>query len=127
MASPSTSSAPAVPPKYEYLRSLNDIQSIRDLNEDAIRDILRNHTNDHSLEVVTMDEIRDMSGLNDAFNSTICSLKAKIKLSGKEEAEEFNFVIKSPPKMNFIRMVHKLSRPFFNEVSFYLVRANGFD
>ena len=32
------------------------------------------------------------------------------------QEKEFNFVIKSPPKMNFIRMVHKLSRPFFNEV-----------
>jgi hypothetical protein len=29
-------------------------------------------------------------------------------------------VIKSPPKTTFIRQVHKLSRPFFNEVSFYL-------
>ncbi len=34
--------------------------------------------------------------------------------------KEFNFVIKSPPKTTFIRQVHKLSRPFFNEVSFYL-------
>ena len=42
MASPSTSSAPAIPPKYEYLKSLCDIQTIRDLTEDAVRDILRN-------------------------------------------------------------------------------------
>ena len=83
MASPSTSSAPAIPPKYEYLKSLSDIQSIRDLNEDAVRDILRNHSNDHGLEMVEMGGINDMSGLNDAFNSTICSLKVKVKFSGK--------------------------------------------
>ena len=29
-------------------------------------------------------------------------------------------MIKSPPRMSFIRQVHKLSRPFFNEVSWYL-------
>ena len=83
MASPSTSSAPAIPPKYEYLKSLCDIQTIRDLTEDAVRDILRNNTNDHGLEVVEMGQISDMSGLNDAFNSTICSLKVKAKFSGK--------------------------------------------
>ena len=83
MASPSTSSAPAIPPKYEYLKSLCDIQTIRDLTEDAVRDILRNKTNDHGLEVVEMGQISDMSGLNDAFNSTICSLKVKAKFSGK--------------------------------------------
>ena len=30
-----------------------------------------------------MGEISDMSGLNDAFNSTICSLKARVRFSGK--------------------------------------------
>ena len=44
----------------------------------------------------------------------------------QEGAEkEYNFVIKSPPKMSFIRMVHKLSRPFFNEVSWYLDLVRG--
>ncbi len=70
-----------------------------------------------------MGVITDMSGLNDAFNSTICSLKVKAKFgfeeSNEQQEKDFNFVIKSPPKMNFIRMVHKLSRPFFNEVSWY--------
>ena len=39
-------------------------------------------------------------------------------LAGEEK--EFNFVIKSPPKTTFMKQLHKLSRPFFNEVSFYL-------
>lgn len=84
MATPSSSSTtPAIPPKYEYLKSLSDIQTIRDLNKEAVRDILRNHTNDYGLEVTEMGDITDMSGLNDAFNSTICSLKVRVSLSGK--------------------------------------------
>jgi len=62
-----------------------------------------------------------MSGLNDAFNSTICSLKVKVK-GEKFEGDghrEYNWVIKNPPKMSFIRMIHKLSKPFFNEVSWW--------
>jgi len=35
--------------KYEILRSLSDIKSIRDLSEDAVRDILRHHTRDGGL------------------------------------------------------------------------------
>jgi hypothetical protein len=35
--------------KYEILKSLNDIKSIRDLSEDAVRDILRHHTRDGGL------------------------------------------------------------------------------
>eukprot|EP00094_Tigriopus_californicus_P005881 TCALIF_05667-PA protein Name:"Protein of unknown function" AED:0.29 eAED:0.29 QI:0/0.66/0.5/0.75/0.33/0.25/4/114/526 len=156
MTSPTTSTSVAVPPKYEYLKSLSDIQSIRDLSEDAVRDILRQHTCDHGLEVLEMGAIEDMSGLNDAFNSTICALRIKAKFSAfskpaaaattktttsnsgdssgsdmmpkvvqdsanqEKTEEEFHFVIKSPPKMSFIRQVHKLSRPFFNEVSWYL-------
>lgn len=42
------------------------------------------------------------------------------RIEFSESEKEFNFVIKNPPKMSFIRMVHKLSRPFFNEVSWYL-------
>ena len=42
-----------------------------------------------------------------------------IDISAGEE-KEFNFVIKSPPKTTFMKQLHKLSRPFFNEVSFYL-------
>ena len=63
MASPSTSSAPAIPPKYEYLKSLCDIQTIRDLTEDAVRDILRNNTNDHGLEVVEMGQGDNSMGI----------------------------------------------------------------
>lgn len=81
MTSPSTSSVSAVPPRYEYLKSLSDIKDIRDLTEDAVRDILRKHFSDHGLEMVEMGDIMDMSGLNDAFNSTICSLKVKARFS----------------------------------------------
>merc|ERR1719495_39216 len=92
---------------------------------------------DHSLELASMGELEDMSGLNDAFNSTICSLRctATYKPRGKSEPteEEFNFVVKSPPKSSVIRFAHKFTLPFCNEVSWYsdLVRqlelANGAD
>ena len=55
-----------------------------------MRDILRNHTSDHGLEVSVMGKIEDMSGLNDAFNSTICRLKVEVKPSA------FNQQGKSP-------------------------------
>ena len=55
-----------------------------------MRDILRNHTSDHGLEVSVMGSIEDMSGLNDAFNSTICRLKVEVKPSA------FNQQGKSP-------------------------------
>ena len=32
---------------------------------------------------------------------------------------DWPIVIKSPPKSSFIRMMHKFSRPFFNEVTWY--------
>ena len=60
-----------------------------------------------------------MSGLNDAFNSSICSMHVTIKRSEAETEEEFNFVIKSPPSSSFIRQMHKFTRPFFNEVTWY--------
>ncbi len=46
--------------------------------------------------------------------------KDEVVVGKAGEEKEYNFVIKNPPKMSFIRMVHKLSRPFFNEVSWYL-------
>ena len=42
-----------------------------------------------------------------------------IKRSEAETEEEFNFVIKSPPSSSFIRQMHKFTRPFFNEVTWY--------
>ena len=35
----------------------------------------------------------------------------------------FHFVIKSPPNQAFIRLMHKLTKPFLNEVTWYLVRV----
>jgi hypothetical protein len=76
------------------------------------RDLLRRYTRDHGLEIVKMGALEDMSGLNDAFNSSICSMHVTIKRSEAETEEEFNFVIKSPPSSSFIRMMHKFTRPF---------------
>lgn len=70
-----------------------------------------------------------MSGTNDAFNSSICSLEVLIESKSRVETTEgnqtrelktFHFVIKSPPKASFIRLSHKLSKPFLNEVTWYL-------
>jgi len=120
---------------YQPLRSLSEVTNVRDLNKDTVRDMLRQATSDHSLELVEMGQLEDMSGLNDAFNSTICSLKCKASYQprGKSERveEEFNFVVKSPPKSSVIKFAHKFTLPFCNEVSWYsdLVRqlelANG--
>ena len=89
---------------YERLGSLRDIQAMPDLTSEAIRDILRRQSGDASLEVVEMGEIEDMSGTNDAFNSTICSLRVKVKKHDGGQ-DTIHFVIKNPPKMNFIRQV----------------------
>ena len=35
--------------------------------------------------------------------------------------ETFHLVIKSPPKASFIRMMHKMVKPFLNEVTWYMV------
>ena len=40
-----------------------------------MRDILRTSTRDSELQVVSMGQLTDMSGTNDAFNSSICSLE----------------------------------------------------
>lgn len=114
--------------KYEILRSLNDIRTVRDLSSDAVRDILRHHTRDGGLEITKMNSLEDMSGCNDAFNSSIVSLTIQARYAksrsdggdGSDVEEEFHFVIKSPPKSHFIRLMHKFTRPFFNEVSWYL-------
>ena len=78
--------------KYEPLKSLIDLKTTRDLTEDGVRDILRRFTRDHGLEVVSMGALEDMSGLNDAFNSSICSMKVRVRRSEGESEEDFNFV-----------------------------------
>ena len=104
---------------YQPLRSLGDVTTVRDLHEGSVRDILRHAKSDHSLEILEMGELEDMSGLNDAFNSTICSLKCKAsyKPKGKSQAveEEFNFVVKSPPKSSVIRSVKMKAYPMWDE------------
>ena len=39
------------------------------------------------------------------------------------ETKTFNFVVKSPPKASFVRLSHKMSKPFLNEVTWYLVSS----
>lgn len=117
--------------QYQPLRSLSDLKTTRDLNEEGVRDILRRYTRDHGLEIVSFGQLEDMSGLNDAFNSSICSLEVSVRKSQAEQDETFHFVIKSPPQSSFIRLMHKFSRPFFNEITWYedlvplLELANG--
>jgi len=124
---------------YQPLVGLQDIKTIVHLNQEAVRDILRASTRDSELQIVTMGQLTDMSGTNDAFNSSICSLEVTASLaSGKDDEEEstangsgdssvgtqkqktFHFVIKSPPKATFIKMMHKMTKPFLNEVTWYL-------
>jgi len=130
---------------YQPLVGLQDIKTIQQLNQEAVRDILRASTRDSQLQIVTMGQLTDMSGTNDAFNSSICSLEVTASLSKiKEEDGEdtkqangnlsgsgdnsvtsqnqrtFHFVIKSPPKATFIKMMHKMTKPFLNEVTWYL-------
>ena len=53
------------------------------------------------------------------YYSCICSMNVTVRRSEAEADEEFHFVIKSPPKSSFIRMMHKFTKPFFNEVTWY--------
>jgi len=135
---------------YQPLVGLQDIKTIVQLNQEAVRDILRSSTRDPELKIVTMGQLTDMSGTNDAFNSSICSLEVTASLADKHENNEdettnkeadkpngnvasngdagvlgqkhrtFHFVIKSPPKASFIKMMHKMTKPFLNEVTWYL-------
>jgi len=121
-------------PQYQVLRGLQDIRTLQDLTEEAVRDILRRSTGDHDLSLDEMGQFEDMSGLNDAFNSTICSLQVTATYTDKQTATEdsaaeeekskttktFHFVIKSPPKASFIRLMHKITKPFLNEVTWYM-------
>ena len=78
--------------KYEPLRSLLDLKTTRDLTLEGVRDIMRRFTHDHGLDVVSMGKLEDMSGCNDAFNSSICSMKVRVRHSAADKEEDFNFV-----------------------------------
>ena len=101
---------------------LSYIKTTRDLDQNSIRNILRKHTGDDLLEIVSLSPLEDMSGMNDAFNSSICSLSCVAKyrkksdnqgpngeseLGNTPEEEEFNFVVKCPPTAKFIQFAHK--------------------
>ena len=60
---------------YQPLIGLQDIKKLQHLTEDAVRDILRSAHRDSDLKIVSMGQLTDMSGTNDAFNSSICSLE----------------------------------------------------
>merc|ERR1719270_1735002 len=130
---------------YQPLVGLQDIKTLQQLSQDAVRDILRSNYRDSDLKIVNMGQLTDMSGTNDAFNSSICSLEVTASLSSGDtkgtESQEANgsvpaadgdkgateqnqrtfyFVIKSPPKASFIKAMHKLTKPFLNEVTWYL-------
>jgi len=124
---------------YQPLVGLQDIRNLKHLTEDAVRDILRSTYRDSELKIVNMGQLTDMSGTNDAFNSSICSLEVTASLSAKagqadqatngaagdsgvqeQNLKTFHFVIKSPPKASFIKAMHKLTKPFLNEVTWYM-------
>jgi len=114
--------------QYQQLVGLQDIKNVVHLNEEAIRDILRSKTGQQDLTLVSVGPLEDMSGTNDAFNSSICSMEVVANISKKKEnssevenvTKPFSFVIKSPPKLSFIKMTHKITKPFLNEVTWYL-------
>ena len=115
--------------QYQQLAGLQDIKTLVHLNHDAIRDILRAKTGNQELTLDNVGELEDMSGTNDAFNSSICSMEVTANMVGEKSADnleegnkkKFHFVIKSPPKSSFIKMMHKITKPFLNEVTWYLV------
>ena len=47
-------------------------------------------------------------------------LKAAAASSGKLQHKTFDMVVKSPPKASFMRLMHKITKPFLNEVTWYL-------
>ena len=64
---------------YQPLVGLQDIRNLKHLTEDAVRDILRSTYRDSELKIVNMGQLTDMSGTNDAFNSSICSLEVSLR------------------------------------------------
>ena len=67
---------------YQPLVGLQDIKTIKQLSQEAVRDILRASTRDSELKIVSIGQLTDMSGTNDAFNSSICSLEVRRVLTG---------------------------------------------
>jgi len=51
------------------LRSLDDIKTVRDLNKESVRDILRCHTRDQTLEIIEMGEVL-INNVSYLFNDT---------------------------------------------------------
>ena len=115
--------------------SLSHVKTTKDLDQNSIRDMLRNHTGDDLLEIVSISQLEDMSGNNDAFNSSICSLSCVAKFKEKDKDGKmsqpqdsndvaiermFDFVVKCPPTAKLIQFAHKFTKPFCNEVSWYL-------
>ena len=43
------------------------------------------------------------------------------KGASEQNQKTFHLVIKSPPKASFIKTMHKLTKPFLNEVTWYIV------
>merc|ERR1719515_191264 len=72
---------------YQPLIGLQDIKKLQHLTEDAVRDILRSAYRDSDLKIVTMGQLTDMSGTNDAFNSSICSLEVTVSMGNSKTTE----------------------------------------
>ena len=75
---------------YQPLIGLQDIKKLQHLTEDAVRDILRSAHRDSDLKIVSMGQLTDMSGTNDAFNSSICSLEVSEPLLASKHFTSFS-------------------------------------
>ena len=75
---------------YQPLIGLQDIKKLQHLTEDAVRDILRSAHRDSDLKIVSMGQLTDMSGTNDAFNSSICSLEVSEPLLASKHFTYFS-------------------------------------
>ena len=73
--------------QYQQLAGLQDIKTLVHLNHDAIRDILRAKTGNQELTLDNVGELEDMSGTNDAFNSSICSMEVTANMVGEKSAD----------------------------------------
>ena len=67
------------------------------------------------------EENDDKSGIGPLKTNGNVTNNGDTDVSGEQRT--FHFVIKSPPKASFIRMMHKMTKPFLNEVTWYLVRT----
>jgi hypothetical protein len=59
-----------------------------------VRDILRGSLRDPTLTLTTMGDLQDMSGTNDAFNSSICSLEVSLSSSVADPDRSASFWIR---------------------------------